>query len=196
MTRRPDLQLRKEAEKRAAEFAARFGENIPDQKRHECRRAGQLTAIADLMREQALSGTVDFDKLKQAEDMAAAAVLALGMPEYPTVTKLEIELIPSQRATLEAAELRARLEALSVRDQQQAQTDPSQSVATAPPAAPSAPPPNVVSITETREQRIARLRYEAGDRLQALRAPFDNGYGGEFELTGGATRFDNKVRLP
>jgi hypothetical protein len=96
MTKRPDLQLRKEAERRAAEFAARFGENITDQKRHECRRAGQLTAIADLMRDQALGGTVDFDKLKQAEDMAAAAVLALGMPEHLSVTKLEIELISAR----------------------------------------------------------------------------------------------------
>jgi hypothetical protein len=165
---RPDRKLRKEAAARAAEFAARFGESTTDPKKRECLRAGQLTAIADLMREQALGGTVDFDKLKQAEDMAAAAVLALGMPEYPPVTKLEIEIIPSPRATLEAAELRAQLEALSVRGQQEAPTDPSQSAATAPPAAPSAPPANVVPITETREQRIARLRYEAGDRPMPL----------------------------
>jgi hypothetical protein len=49
---------------------------------------------------------------------------------------------------------------------------------------------------ETGAQRIARLRWDAGDRPQALRAPFDNGYGRDFGLSGGATRFDNKVPLP
>jgi hypothetical protein len=49
---------------------------------------------------------------------------------------------------------------------------------------------------ETDAQRIARLRWDAGDRPQALRAPFDNGYGRDFGLSGGATRFDNKVPLP
>jgi hypothetical protein len=40
------------------------------------------------------------------------------------------------------------------------------------------------------------LRYAAGDRRQSLRPAVDGGLGCDFGLSGGATRFDNKVPLP
>ncbi len=65
--RRPDRRLRREA-------AARAGEGITDEKRHACSCAGELLATSGMLRARALDdGSVDFDRLKQAESMAADA---------------------------------------------------------------------------------------------------------------------------
>jgi hypothetical protein len=175
--RRSDQQLREEAEKRAGEFIARFGETITDQKRHECRRAGQLAAIADLMRDQALGGTVDFDKLQQAEDMAAAAVLALGLPEHPTVTKLEVVLVDGNdvcikcRAPLPPRSERVPVEAAGAPQQQEAAA--ANDVRQGPPVAPTAPsgepsrnraadlPANVTSLSDEARARLIAERRRA-----------------------------------
>jgi hypothetical protein len=148
---------------------------------------------------------------KAAEASMSAAMLAkeIAAAEYrlginssrPAVDKIEVEFVEGpgtaaerDRLKEENQLLRAQLETFR---QQQAPSDSagsSQPIDTPSPAAPSGPS-NVVAM-ESREQRIARLRYEAGDRPQALRSPFDNDYDRDFGLSGGGTRFDNKVPLP
>jgi hypothetical protein len=193
-----------------AELKAR-GVTVTDLKRRQIREVASDMVLVERLRDQINNGAaLDIDtfmKLK-ASATASKAELFDGLAPHNAVSKIEVELVPApaQYTALkdENAALRLQLAAYqSGRNSSSpngsetgAAVPPSAPDATPPPAAPSAPPSNIVPFAETREQRIARLRYEAGDRSQPSRGPFDDGYGGDFGLSSGATRFDNKVPLP
>jgi hypothetical protein len=122
---------------------------------------------------------------KATEASMAAAMLAkeIAAAEYrlginssrSAVDKIEVEFVEGpgtaaerDRLKEENQLLRAQLEAFRNQpDQSQPKPPP-----VTPTPAPEAVPDNVIPLVETREQRIARLRREAGDGPQALRSAF------------------------
>jgi hypothetical protein len=76
------LSARDIANAHAERLKAGFGDAITPAKSVECERAAEMLAIADAIRTRIVDeGVGDFSALERAEDMAAKAVLALGVPK-------------------------------------------------------------------------------------------------------------------
>jgi hypothetical protein len=173
------------------------GVKLADLKKRQVRDVAGDAALVERLRDQINQGAaLDIDAFMKLKASATASRLELFDGLLPTdrVDRIEVELIPapSQYRKLEEenAGLKARLQALESNSPNGTQTatvvPPNLPDPTLPPAAPSAPPSNVVPLVETREQRIARLRHEAGDRPQTLRTAFELDH---FPREGGG-RFD------
>ncbi len=151
-------------------------------------------------RELAKGDRANLAKATEASMAAASLAKEIAAIEYrlginssrPKVDRIEVQLIEGpgtaaerDRLKEENQLLRTQLETFR-RQPPSDSAGPSQPINTPSPAAPSAPS-NVVPIPiETRDQRIARLRYQAGDRPQHLRSSFEPDH---FPLEG-TGRFD------
>jgi len=84
------------ADEHETNLRAAFGSNLSPVKEAEIRHAAKLLAIADAVSTKIVDEGVDaFDKLAKAEDLAKAAVQALGVPQAdkPKVTALEVAFV-------------------------------------------------------------------------------------------------------
>ncbi len=152
-----------------AELKAR-GVVLTDLKKRQVRDVASDMALVERLRDQINNGAaLDLDSFMKLKASAAGSKAELfdGLLPEGGVSKIEVELIPGpyelDRLREENAGLKARLKKLEFTSPS-IDASPSVPVLQPPPAAPSAPPSNVVPLAETREHRIARLRYEAGDR--------------------------------